>query len=773
MSIKIAVRQLAEFVFRQGDLYPTRQARGVDAREGIETQEKIQNQRKALLPVFEAEVPIALDVDLALGAGRLAGRIDGLIRNDNGPWRIEEYKATRDPQAALNPVHWGQCILYAALIARQYGLEELLVAVVYVHPESLREQFFEQRIAADYAIQCLALALLCFDVRQHRHHLRCAQRDQWMQRCEFPFPHYRKSQKAIARQVYRSIRDGEHLLLEATTGAGKSVATLYPALKQMAVAQRLFFLTSKTSGADAALKAAAQIAGESQELCVIQITAREKVCMEREAPCDPQACSRCRNYHARAPYAVNKLLTMGVVDRACIERVATEFRVCPFELSLDAALWADVIIGDYNYVFDPFVRLQRFADASQSLLLVDEAHQLGTRVVEMLTAELLLDLNLQPDVRLGKEFNQAINKLFRAAKSLLPNPKVPLPTQLQSTKALEQTAEKFLQCIDELELFDLLDDDTKALYFACYRWVRSLEWYQPERYRLLVDVNQTGVCVKRYCLDAGDYINAVLQTHAASIRFSGTVSPLELYQRLHGRKDQAFVRAESPFQPQQSAVLVIKDVPTYYRQRNQSLAMLSELLDSMLQEAPGRYLVGFPSYAYLDAFSQQHRPLNYSYLSQQQGADIDALRRQRQQFEQDAQTVMGVVLGGSLSESVEFVNAPLSGIIIVGIGLPPPSLERDLTARYFDRSQGIGWGQMVAYHQPALTKVVQMAGRLLRSERDRGVICLVDERFQQRQVQSFFPVHWQIQNIPSKQLKGALKAFWNMTQQGSASKLDR
>ena len=132
MSIKIAVRQLAEFVFRQGDLYPTRQGRGVDAREGIETQEKIQNQRKALLPVFEAEVPIALDVDLALGAGRLAGRIDGLIRNDNGPWRIEEYKATRDPQAALNPVHWGQCLLYAALIARQYGLEELLVAVVYV-----------------------------------------------------------------------------------------------------------------------------------------------------------------------------------------------------------------------------------------------------------------------------------------------------------------------------------------------------------------------------------------------------------------------------------------------------------------------------------------------------------------------------------------------------------------------------------------------------------------------------------------------------------------
>ena len=763
MTTKVAVRQLAEFAFRQGDLYPIRQGRGVDAREGIDTQQQIQMQRKSALPGFEAEVSVALDVDFAQGKGRLTGRIDGLIRDESGPWRIEEYKATRDPQITLNPLHWGQGLLYAALIAQQYSLRTVQLAVVYVHPESLREQVFEQPIAAEYAIQCLALALLCFDVRQHRHHLRCEQRVQWMGQRDFPYPHYRRTQKAIVRQVYRSIRDGEHLLLEAATGAGKSIATLYPALKQMSAQQRLFFLTSKTTGAAAALKAAQLIAGQSQQLCVVQITAKERVCIESDAACDPHECSRCKNYHARAPFAVNKLLTLGFADRGSIELIAAEFNVCPFELSLDAALWADVIIGDYNYVFDPFVKLQRFADASQSLLLVDEAHQLSTRVVEMLGSELILDLNRQPDGELGAEFNQALNKLYAAANSLLVQTKVSTPAVVQSTKTLERSAEQLLQCIDELELLDRCDDDTKALYFACYRWVKSLEWYQPERYQILVDVSHNNISVTRYCLDAGDHISATLQAHAASIRFSGTVSPLELYQRLHGRTDQSFERAESPFTPQQTAVLIVDDIPTYYRQRLQSLAKLSQLLDEMLQTAPGRYLIGFSSYAYLRAFSQQHQPLSYSYASQESGADSAALQRQRQKFEQETSTVMGVVMGGSFSESIEFVDAPLSGIVVVGLGLPPPSLERDLTAEHFDRTDGDGWGQMVAYNQPALAKVVQMAGRLLRSEHDRGVICLVDDRFQQTQIQSFLPAHWQSKNIRLKQLKDALKAFWNMT----------
>jgi Rad3-related DNA helicase len=234
---------------------------------------------------------------------------------------------------------------------------------------------------------------------------------------------------------------------------------------------------------------------------------------------------------------------------------------------------------------------------------------------------------------------------------------------------------------------------------------------------------------------------------------------LALYQRLHGRTDNAFERARSPFHPEQTAVWVVNDIPTYFRQRDKSLFKLSQLVEHFMAAGPGRYLIGFSSYAYLDAFSQQHRPKSHSYFFQRSGESEEAIDQHRRRLEQERSTVFGVVMGGSFSESIEFLDAPLSGIIVVGLGLPPPSLQRDLTASYFDRNEGLGWGQMVAYHQPALAKVVQMAGRLLRSERDRGVICLVDERFQQPQIQSFLPAHWQTQTIGLNRLKKALQTF--------------
>ena len=762
----IAVRQLAEFVFRQGDLHASRNSRPVDAQEGIVTQQLIQNQRQQTSEAFEAEVSVALEADFTDGRKRLAGRIDGLVRSDNAPWRVEEYKATRDQDAVLNPIHWGQGLLYAALLVQQHRLDFVQLAVIYVHPESLQEQVFEKRIDGSWAMSCLALALLCFDVRQLRHRQRCKQRVQWMQQRGFPYPEYRGAQKAMAHQVYRSLVGGQHLLLEATTGAGKSVATLYPALKQMSADQRLFFLTNRSTGADAALSTATLISEQSGYLCAVQITAKEKVCINQGQPCQPQDCTRCKNYFSRAPYAVNQLLKMGVVNRAAVESVAAEFQVCPFELSLDTALWADVIIGDYNYVFDPFVKLQRFADSSKSLLLVDEAHQLSSRVTEMLGSELLLDLNRQGASKLGLEFEGARGKLYEAAKTLVGETKQSRSMAVEDPDVLERfdrAAAKLVQCVDELELFDDCDEQILALYFACYRWGRGLDWYKPERYSHLVDVGESSISVKRHCLDAADHIGSTLAAHAASVRFSATVSPLALYQRLHGRTDNAFERARSPFHPEQTAVWIVNDIPTYFRQRDKSLFKLSQLVEHFMAAGPGRYLIGFSSYAYLDAFSQQHRPKSHSYFFQRSGESEEAIDQHRRRLEQEGSTVFGVVMGGSFSESIEFLDAPLSGIIVVGLGLPPPSLQRDLTASYFDRNEGLGWGQMVAYHQPALAKVVQMAGRLLRSERDRGVICLVDERFQQPQIQSFLPAHWQTQTIGLNRLKQALQTFWSMT----------
>ena len=760
MSKTIAVRQLAEFAFRQGDLHPERTSKPVDAQLGIATQQLLQSQRKRQHATFSAEVAVNLEIKLAGDRARLAGRVDGLIQAAEEPWRVEEYKTTRERDVVLNPVDWGQGLIYVALLAQQYELDSMQLAIVYIHPETLQEQIFEELVALNYATRCLALALLCYDVRVCRHKLRTEQRVQWLQQRNFPYPHYRGAQQAIARQVFRSLRNGDHLLLEAPTGAGKSVATLYPALKQMSPEHRLFFLTSKSSGADAGLKAAAVVADHSGHLCVVQISAKEKVCQTNGEGCVAHDCRRCKDYYSRAPYAVNALLALGIADRKAIARVASEFSVCPFELSLDAALWADVIIGDYNYVFDPFVKLQRFADASKSLLLIDEAHQLSHRVATMLSAELKIDLNRQPNNTLGEEFERVVAVLRRdtSAAVALTNGTQLVP--LKNVSAIDRAATALMDCVDDLELFDSLDPEALALYFGCYRWVRGLDWHEPECYCHIAEISDDSLVVRRQCLDAGDQIDATLEAHAGSVRFSGTVSPLALYQRLHGRADEMVARAQSPFNAAQTAVLIVDDIPTYYRQRGSSMQRLSSLVNQVVAAAPGRYLLGFASYAYLHTFSEQHKPLNYSYVAQARNEGASTFDQHRQYLEQESSVVFGVVMGGSFSESVEFINAPLSGIIVVGLGLPPPSLQRDLTVQYFDQTVAQGWGQMVAYHQPALTKVVQMAGRLLRSEQDRGVICLVDERFAQAQIQSFLPSHWRSQKIGLNQLKSALQAFW-------------
>ncbi len=762
MMQRLAVRQLAEFIFRQGDLHPNRQSRAVEAQEGIECQQRIQASRKQRSEKFEAEVSVHVDVTIDGVATRLAGRIDGLLRNKQGLLRVEEYKTTREVAVALNPVDWGQCLIYGALLSEQESLSAIELAVVYVHPDSLAEQVFESSVCAKAAQLSLALALLCYEVRLRRHRLRCERRMEWMRAREFPFAQFRAAQRAMAQQVYQSLRAGEHLLLEAPTGSGKSMATIYPALKLMQPNQKLFFLTNRTTGAEAALNSLRLIADSSRQISVVQLTAREKICQNQGVPCDPQTCPGCKNYYARAPHAINRLLECGIADRLALQQVADEFTVCPFELSLDLALWADVIIGDYNYLFDPFVKLQRFSDASNHLLLIDEAHQLSSRVTLMLGAEFALNTHSELLESPSDDFSAAAHDVFDAVRALSSGSSTALSRVIERPLQLEAAAERLIQRVDSLQLFETLDSEAQDLYFACIRWVRSLEWFQPARYQHLSIEHEQGCSIQRLCLDSADYINDILNSHAATVRLSATVSPLALYQRLHGCPGQRSARATSPFGIAQSAVMIVRDIPTYFRQRGSSLPKLSELVNMLVEARPGRYLIAFASYTYLQAFAEQHNARGHVFRQQRSGERAEELQQHKQFIVDQPSVVFGVVMGGSFSESVEFGEGQLSGVIVVGIGLPPPSLQGDLTAQYFDENEGKGWGQMVAYTQPALTKAIQMAGRLLRSEQDRGVICLVDERFLQPQIQGFMPAHWSTKSLTLRQVKSAVNDFWRV-----------
>jgi len=770
----LSVRALADFVFRSGDLYPPFQGPRVEAIEGVETQQKLQQLRSENDPEYAAEVSVKHSVTLLNETCELRGRIDGLSKSATGTWIIEEYKSTRAENKPLDSVDHGQCLLYAGLWALRENLcGGIVLRIIYVNPDSLVEHSYEFSIDAGQAVAQLILSLCCYESRMqqdlHRHQLR----HKWADSLLFPYGDFRPSQRAIARRVFQAQRNSENLLLEASTGSGKTMAVLYPALRGQKVGDKLFFLTSKSRGADALLNATRDVTRTNSkgadQLIAVQLTAKEKSCLVAGMPCNSELCEYAAGYYDKLPKAVEQLIQQGgVIDQAQIEVVARAHKVCPFELSLDLATWSDLIIGDYNYIFDPVVRLQRFIAQPNMHLLVDEAHQLSPRVQSMLAVQVnSVEIRAAKTTK-NKLMSKRVTSLERAIKKIAKGLDEGEHSVAQ-TDTLDRAVSKFLENYDHAEQLEDREEDLERLYFACLRWAKGASWFEKKRFRYLVAVKEKNIQVRQVCLDSGHYAAQVMSEYASTIRFSATVSPLAVYQQLHGQvtKEADFSeRAKTPFSAAQTHVMIIKDIPTYLQQRTQSLPKIGELLDILTASKPGRYLLAMPSYAYLEQFRNEHIARSSKaeqaskMLYQERGQDTDAQEALMASFCMHENVVMGVVLGGGLSESVDFGEAKLNGVVIVGLGLPPPSLERNLMAEFFAGSENGELGQTMAYNQPAMARVIQAAGRLIRSPEDRGVICLVDPRFERREFQNFFPAYWQPRSMRLSEVKTSINSYW-------------
>jgi DNA excision repair protein ERCC-2 len=787
--LKLAVRTLAEFVHRRGDLHARLDGR-TRADEGIAAQRRAQRDRA---DGYEQERSVRLDLELAGEPATLSGRIDGCDAT-GVPVLIEEFKTTRADAAAAHAhhasVHWAQASLYAGLLGRELGDgRPFRLRLVYCHPDSQEVRTWDRTLPAAEAEAFLDDTLGAYEewlAAQQRH--RCA-RDQRLRDLSFPYPEFRPFQRAMARRAYRALRDREHLLLEAPTGSGKTAATLFPAVRALQGAgyRRVLFLTSRSTGARTARDAAERMDPERDFLRHATITAKDKACFLPGTPCEPDACPYARGYYDRARDAVEAVLEARTADPETIAAVAREHTVCPFELSLDAALWCDVVIADYNYVFDPVVRLQRFAGDAEAAVLVDEAHQLAPRVRDMLS--LAFDRRAVR-AALAEPVPADVAKRTRALDRALTTLKrtVDLGDEAEIARpdALLRSMQRFVDTVataeQPLEPFPA----TRTLLFECSRWLRSESWYHPDRFLFLGEAAGRNITVRLLCIDPGPYIRERLDEFGGHVRFSGTVSPLPLYAGMHGEAEAPAERAGNPFAAEQLQVLVVDDVPTYLRQRADSLPRLAQLIADTAAQRHGNYLVAFPSFEYLnqaadalDAIreSMWERPNEVrlgarTASARPPGRDFDMLRQTPNMddaeraafiaaFEDPTRPRIGfVVLGGVFGESVDFSRARLSGVICVGVGLPPPSLARRTLERYFT-SQGMD-GRAVAFQQPAMVKVLQMAGRLLRAPDDRGVLCLVDPRFREPAYRQFFPDHWQPEVTKAAEVATRLRVFWEL-----------
>ena len=867
----LAVRDLASFIFRYGDLYPTGEGRSIEAWEGTAAHAAIQQRRKAADPHYQKEVSLKQFMVIRGREYQLQGRVDGITRDERDDTVIEEYKTSRRAQPTLRGPDQAQAWLYAGMLCcEDTSVITVVTSVVYISPEGEVLGNFETTLSAAQARLFLKFALACFASHLKQQLDRAERRETWAKSLIFPHQEFRKNQRAMAGQVFKSIQQGQNLLLEAATGSGKTLGVVFPALKAQRRGEQFFFLTSRSRGADAAISAIQQLTNNEDPLRVVQITAKEKICPQAKMTCDAALCPNAAGYYSRLPDALSELGERPLAHRQAVEACAAKHTLCPFELSLDSAVDADVIVCDYNYVFDPAVKLQRFLQHRQHSLLIDEAHQLSPRVTDMLSVEVSSDIvdaalvqasdTLSPHIRvLQKLLKEAADDVLKNTSIQQRRAQQPFGGEQELTDALktlqqacdleigESSAQNrshgsaehtklssndvmtTTQSLFATEPFDkalsdkepsgiassssvnkapaapivrsdnaqrLLPEGVLALYFVALRWQRSQQWTAPEYYRHITTVEsarsptfglpskqnnnklisadeqhrQVAIAISRRCIDASEYSAQIMGEHRSVVRFSGTVSPMDLYQRLHGQHDQSqqtedalasvALRAQSPFRTEQLKVLAVTDIDTFYQQRQRTLPQLHNLLRTLQTTHPGRYLLAMPSYEYLQQVNAG-RSAAEQILAQSRGMDEKAQKELLQQFMSADEGVLGIVMGGVFAESIDLGRGALAGVVIVSLGLPPTDLSKTLTVAHFDQAHGQGWGQQVAYLQPALSRIVQAAGRVIRDPQDKGVVCLVDPRFADPTLKRYFPEHWEVQPTRTNQVKNLLNLFWS------------
>ncbi len=772
-TIKISVRNLIEFILRCGDI-DSGFCGSKRAVEGTRIHRKIQKNRDGN---YESEVIVKNTIDYDYFTLNIEGRIDGVLEKD-GQFCIEEIKSVTDPVSSItenfNPLHWAQVSCYAYLFSAKENLDSVDLRLIYCEVETEKIKEFTRHstfVELETFFHDLIKSYepwVRFDIK------RISERNESLKKLTFPFNSYRVGQRELAASVYRSIKNKRNLFAKAPTGIGKTISTLFPALKAMGeeLTSRIFYLTARTTNRAVAEEALSLLKNQDLHLNFITLIAKEKICFLEKTSCTPQSCQYARGHFDRINNAIWDVIhNNDEFNRSVIEESALKHRVCPFELALDLSLWCDVIIGDYNYVFDPQVCLKRFftENGNDFTFLIDEAHNLVDRSREMFSAQIRSSVFKQERKKLRKIDSEIYKKFGRVVNRIQALGKM---TEDDSVYTNNEKDEKLItvlkEFIEECEKFlknNQTMDNEKVLdlYFEALLFIKVSELFDS-RYLLFVQKIEKDITVKLFCVDPSFLMSEALKRGRSAIFFSATLTPLEYYREiLGGSTDDALINLSSPFDLKNRCILVAGDVSTKYQNREKSFSILAEYLKQVVNAQKGNYLVFFPSYKYMidvfDIFREEY-PLMKTVI--QSNAMSESERDEfLKNFQPNPQeTLLGFcVLGGIFSEGIDLKNDRLIGSIIVGVGLPQICIERDLIREYFQIKNGYGFE--FSYLYPGMNKVMQAAGRVIRSEQDRGIILLIDERFTTQQYRNLFPAEWFPHNkVLINTLDNYLSRFW-------------
>ena len=758
--IRISVRNLVEFILREGDI-DNRTGGGQDPENmqmGSRIHRKIQRQMGS---DYQAEVPLKTEIVCDGFTLKIEGRADGLIHTKEQVMVDEIKGVLRELDRVQEPagIHLAQAKCYASMVAEQEGVDEIGVQMTYCQMETEEVKRFQ------YSYQSNELKVW-FDevIRQYEKWAKFQiewrkARNASIKGIEFPFP-YRKGQRDLAVSVYRTILRKKKLFIQAPTGVGKTISTVFPAVKAVGeeLGEKIFYLTAKTITRTVAEQAFETLREQNLKFKVITLTAKEKICFCEEASCNPDDCPYAKGHFDRVNDAVYELLMQeDVMSREVLEAQARKHKVCPFEMALDVSTWVDGVICDYNYVFDPDARLRRFfaeGGAGGYLFLIDEAHNLVERGRQMYSAELCKEDFLAVKKLVKGEAPRFAKRLEACNKILLAMKK-----ECENYKVLDNISHFGIQLMNVLSetdryLEECVDKEVRETVLDFYFQVRSfLNIYDglDENYVVYTEYQENGRFVlKLFCVNPAANLQKCLDKGNSAIFFSATLLPIQYYKRLLStEKDNYAVYIDSSFDTKKRLLMNGVDVSTRYAMRSREMYQrYATYIFRVVKAKMGNYLIFFPSYRFMEDVYQEFTQLLASdeeemeLVIQQKHMDEEERENFLRAFEMGREkSLIGFgVLGGIFSEGIDLTNEKLIGTLIIGTGLPQVCNEREILKSYFDQ-KGL-YGFDYAYRYPGMNKVLQAAGRVIRTEDDRGVILLLDERFQREKGKEIFPKEW-------------------------------
>ena len=799
-KLHISVRNLVEFIFREGDI-DNRAGKLQSAEtmmEGTRLHRKIQ---KAQGGEYQAEVPLKIVIEESLYELTIEGRADGVFTYKEGDsTHIEDISTVFDNNCANNSglvfideikgvyrsleylqepvfVHQAQAMCYAYIFALQNELSQIGVRMSYCNLDTEEMKYFSFIYTFEELEEWFE-SLTSEYKKWAEFHINWRNiRQDSIAELEFPYP-YREGQKQLVTDVYRTIHRKKNLFVQAPTGVGKTISTIFPAVKAVGenLADRIFYLTAKTITASVAKDTFHLLSEHGYKAKVIQLTAKEKLCMCEEMECNPIHCPYAKGHYDRINNAVFEMLQESdTFTREEIIAQAKKHMVCPFELSLDVATWADDIVCDYNYVFDPNVYLKRFFQEGikgDYIFLVDEAHNLVERSREMYSSVLYKEDFLNGK-RIMSHYSKKVEKMMEKCNKILLEYKRNCITYVLHDN-ISNLIFTLMRLTAELEIFFSEKTieftgkkDVLELYFNIRNFLNIYNLVD-ENYEIYSQYEEDGrFVIKLFCVNPSVNLQKCIDKGNSTIFFSATLLPIQYYKNLlSSDKENYAIYAKSTFSQSQRLLLFGKDVSTKYTRRNSlEFHKIAAYIKRTIQCKKGNYMVFFPSYKLMNQVYEVfdvNKDENIESLVQQSGLKEEEREAFLMEFEKERphSFVAFCVMGGIFGEGIDLTNDKLIGAIVVGTGIPQISNEREILKNHYDKMSGNGFDY--AFRFPGINKVLQAAGRVIRTTEDRGVILLLDERFMQSEYQWLYPREWNDRKSCNLDTVTAyITEFWN------------